>query len=148
MAEPLIVPPVSGTTRLAAVIGDPVRHSRSPRLANAAFAAAVERGYLAVVRGGADVGAYLVEHPQVDEIHITGSDRTHDAIVWGPPGPERDARRKRRSPLLKKPISSELGNISPVLLVPGPYTDDEIAFQAQSIAAGILNNASFNCNAV
>lgn len=40
MAEPLIVPPVSGTTRLAAVIGDPVRHSRSPRLANAAFAAA------------------------------------------------------------------------------------------------------------
>jgi aldehyde dehydrogenase (NAD(P)+) len=113
-----------------------------------AFAAAVERGYLAVVQGGADVGAYLVEHPQIDEIHITGSDRTHDAIVWGPPGPESAARRKRRSPLLKKPISSELGNISPVLLVPGPYTDDEIAFQAQSIAAGILNNASFNCNAV
>lgn len=40
MAEPTVVPSVSGTTRLAAVIGDPVRHSRSPRLANAAFAAA------------------------------------------------------------------------------------------------------------
>jgi shikimate dehydrogenase len=32
--------PVTGATRLAAVIGSPVRHSRSPVLANAAFAAA------------------------------------------------------------------------------------------------------------
>ncbi|MEO6988321.1 MAG: shikimate dehydrogenase [Aquihabitans sp.] len=32
--------PVTGTTRLAAVIGSPVSHSRSPVLANAAFAAA------------------------------------------------------------------------------------------------------------
>ena len=29
--------PISGTTRLAAVIGDPVRHSLSPALLNAAF---------------------------------------------------------------------------------------------------------------
>lgn len=33
-------PVISGSTRLAAVIGWPVRHSRSPQLANAAFAAA------------------------------------------------------------------------------------------------------------
>lgn len=32
--------PVTGSTRLAAVIGSPVRHSRSPVLANAAFASA------------------------------------------------------------------------------------------------------------
>jgi shikimate dehydrogenase len=31
--------PIAGTTRVAAVIGSPVRHSRSPLLANAAFAA-------------------------------------------------------------------------------------------------------------
>ena len=31
--------PISGSTRLAAVIGSPVRHSRSPQLINAAFAA-------------------------------------------------------------------------------------------------------------
>lgn len=39
MADP-VPPPVTGSTRLAAVIGSPVRHSRSPVLANAAFAAA------------------------------------------------------------------------------------------------------------
>lgn len=38
MADPTIPMP-SGATHLAAVIGSPVRHSRSPRLANAAFAA-------------------------------------------------------------------------------------------------------------
>ena len=31
---------VTGATRLAGVIGDPVRHSRSPAIHNAAFAAA------------------------------------------------------------------------------------------------------------
>ncbi|NLD75080.1 MAG: shikimate dehydrogenase, partial [Acidimicrobiales bacterium] len=33
-------PSITGSTRLAAVIGSPVRHSRSPSLANAAFGAA------------------------------------------------------------------------------------------------------------
>ncbi|HEX2575493.1 MAG TPA: shikimate dehydrogenase [Aquihabitans sp.] len=41
MAEATPAPvPVTGATRVAAVIGSPVAHSRSPRLANAAFAAA------------------------------------------------------------------------------------------------------------
>jgi hypothetical protein len=57
-------------------------------------------------------------------VHITGSDRTHDRIVWGPPGAERESRRMAEDePLLKKPISSELGCVTPVVMVPGPYTD-------------------------
>lgn len=111
-----------------------------------AFAAAVERGLIAVCYGGADVGSYLVEHPNVDEIHITGSDKTHDLMVWGPPGAERDARKARKEPLLKKEITSELGNVSPVIVVPGPYSDAELKFQGESITAAIANNASFNCN--
>jgi len=111
------------------------------------YASFIDRGWLAVVYGGADVGAWLTRHPLVDDIHITGSDRTHDAIVWGPPGPEREARRREGRPLLDKPISSELGNVTPVIVTPGPYTERELSFVAQNVATMVVNNASFNCNA-
>jgi aldehyde dehydrogenase (NAD(P)+) len=111
-----------------------------------AFKAAIDRGILTVCYGAADVGSYLVTHPVVDEIHITGSDKTHDIMVWGPPGPDRDARKKKKEPLLKKDITSELGNVTPVIVVPGPYSDAEIDWQGQSIAGSMANNASFNCN--
>jgi len=111
-----------------------------------AFAPLVRRNVFAVVYGGAEQGAALVGHPDVDEVHITGSDKTHDALVWGPPGPESEARRARNEPLLRKALTSELGNISPVIIVPGPYSDGEVDFQALSIAGMVANNASFNCN--
>lgn len=112
-----------------------------------AFAPAVERGLVAVVYGGGEEGAFLCGHPAVDEIHVTGSDRTHDLIAWGPPGPEREARKARRAPLLQKEITSELGCVSPVLVVPGPWDDRRLAFQAESVAGMVTHNASFNCNA-
>lgn len=111
------------------------------------FATFIERGYLAVVYGGAEVGAWLTRHPLVDDIHITGSDKTHDAIVWGPPGPEREARKREGRPVLDKPISSELGNVTPVIITPGPYNDRELRSIASNLAAMMVNNASFNCNA-
>ena len=111
------------------------------------FRPAIERGVLAVVHGGAEEGAFLCAHPAVDEIHITGSDKTHDLIVWGPPGPERAARQARGQPLLDKEITSELGCVSPVLVVPGPWDDRRLAFQAESVAGMVTHNASFNCNA-
>ena len=40
-----------------------------------AFAEFIERGYLELAYGGADVGAYLTDHEGIDEIHITGSDK-------------------------------------------------------------------------
>src|SRR5260370_642449 len=60
-----------------------------------AFRAAIEKGFFAVVYGGAEVGEYLVNHRLVDEVHITGSDKTHDIMVWAPPVPEREARKRR-----------------------------------------------------
>jgi acyl-CoA reductase-like NAD-dependent aldehyde dehydrogenase len=112
-----------------------------------ALAPLIERDYLRIVYGGGDVGALLCQHEQVDDIHITGSDRTHDLIVWGPPGPERDRRRAENQPLLDKTITSELGNVSPVIVVPADYSSSQLAFQAQSVASQVTNNASFNCNA-
>jgi acyl-CoA reductase-like NAD-dependent aldehyde dehydrogenase len=111
-----------------------------------AFAEAIRRNFLAVVYGGAEEGSYLVHHTGIDEIHLTGSVRTYDSIVWGAPGAERDVRKARNAPLISKPVSAELGNVTPVLVVPGPYTDKELYFQAESIAGGVAYNASFNCN--
>jgi acyl-CoA reductase-like NAD-dependent aldehyde dehydrogenase len=110
------------------------------------FRSLIEAGFLRVVYGGAAVGKYLCSHPGVEEIHITGSDKTHDAIVWGP-GPEGAERKKKNEPLLTKRITSELGNVSPVVLVPGPWTQDEIEFHALNVASQLQNNGSFNCNA-
>lgn len=112
-----------------------------------ALAPLIAKDYLRVVYGGGDVGAYLCQHPLVDDIHITGSDRTHDLIVWGPPGPEREKRRAAKDPVLKKSISSELGNVSPVIVVPADYSPAQLRFVARNVTTQVTNNASFNCNA-
>ena len=125
---------------------NPVNEWVGPHLERA-LAPLIDRGYLRIVYGGAEVGSYLCYHPLVDDVHITGSDRTHDAIVWGPPGPERERRLIANEPVLTKPISSELGNVSPVAIVPGKYSEQELRFQAKNIATMVVNNASFNCNA-
>ena len=67
--------------------------------------------------------------------------------MWGPPGAERELRKAQGRPLLKKPVTAELGNVSPVIVVPGPYSDTELAYQAEDVASGLIFNASFNCNA-
>jgi aldehyde dehydrogenase (NAD(P)+) len=112
-----------------------------------ALAPLVQRRFVRIVYGGGDVGEYLCQHPGVEDIHITGSDKTHDRIIWGPPGPEQERRKRERNPLLRKPISSELGNVSPVAIVPGQYTEAELAFQARNLVTMVVNNGSFNCNA-
>lgn len=111
------------------------------------FAPIIEIGFLRVAYGGGDVGKYLCEHPGIDSVHITGSDLTHDLIVWGPPGADRDKRKKENDPLLKKPITSELGNVSPMAIVPAQYSDAQLNFQARNIVSMVCNNGSFNCNA-
>src|SRR4029453_1215409 len=50
-------------------------------------------------------------------------------------------------PLCTKPVTSELGNVSPAVVVPGPWSDAEVEHAAQSIAGSFAFNAGFNCNA-
>ena len=106
----------------------------------------VDRGVLRVVPGGADVGARLCTHPTVDSVHVTGSQATYDAIMFGP-GADGAARKSRRERILAKPVSAELGNVSPVIVVPGRWSSGDIASQAENLASMLTNNAGFNCNA-
>ena len=108
------------------------------------FSEFVSRGWLRFVYGGADVGGYLAHHPKVDAIHMTGSAATYDAIVWGTDD-QAATRKANDTPILHKPISAELGGISPFIVVPGDWSDADIRFQAEHIATSKLNNAGHNC---
>ncbi len=110
------------------------------------FRALIEPGFLRVTYGGAAQGAYLCNHPGIDEIHITGSDKTFEAIVFGT-GEEGAKRKAQRQPQLSKLVTGELGNVSPVIVVPGPWSESDLAYQAEHIVSMLTNNAGFNCNA-
>jgi aldehyde dehydrogenase (NAD(P)+) len=104
----------------------------------------IEVDALRIVKGGAEVGAYLCDHPLVETLHVTGSDKTHDAIVWGT-GAEGIENRKAGTPRNTKQFSSELGSVSPTIVVPGPWSDADIAYQAENIATMKLQNSGHNC---
>lgn len=110
-----------------------------------AFSDAIAQDFLAIVAGGAEEGSYLVQHKDIDEVHLTGADRTYEAIIWGATEEERRRRMTEQRPLLDKPVTAELGNVSPVIVVPGPYTEKELRYQAEEIAGAMAFNASFCC---
>jgi len=110
----------------------------------AALAPLVSAGVLRIVQGGAAEGSYLAHHDGIEHVHITGSAATHDAIVWGV-GPQRAANKKAATPLLKKPITSELGGVSPIILVPGKWTRRDLRYQAEHVATQRLHNGGYNC---
>ena len=111
-----------------------------------AFKDAIEKKYLAVVYGSVEQAKYLIQHEGVDEIHITGSNNTHDYIYWGPPGRERVERMARNNPIVKKNGTSSLGNISPVIVYPGNYSKEELEYQAEDIAGSLNFNSGFMCS--
>ena len=110
-----------------------------------AFAPLVENDLLRIISGDASIGAAAVSDERVDDVHITGSSETHDAIVWGAKSDAREERRRNNRPVLDKPISSELGNVTPWVVVPGAYSKMQLNFQAENIVASMTNNAAFNC---
>jgi aldehyde dehydrogenase (NAD(P)+) len=110
----------------------------------AIFAPLIRDGYLRVLRGGGELGARLVHHETVEAVHITGSERTFDAIVWGT-GEEAAARRARREPLLSKPITSELGGVGPTIIVPGAWSRADLEYQAEHIATQKLHSSGHTC---
>jgi acyl-CoA reductase-like NAD-dependent aldehyde dehydrogenase len=125
---------------------NPVNAVVGPQLERA-FKALIDPGFLAIVYGGADVGSHLANHPKVDTLHVTGSDRTYDAIVWGPDRAEAQRRKAENKPINTRPFTAELGCVTPVMIVPGDWNDGDLDFQARQVASMVTQNASFNCNA-
>jgi acyl-CoA reductase-like NAD-dependent aldehyde dehydrogenase len=132
-----------GENRVCLLKMNPVNEFVGPYL-QAALQVFVDAGVLRLVYGGADVGAYCTQHEGIDEIHITGSDKTHDAIVYGT-GEEGARRRAADEPVNTRPITSELGNVSPVIVVPGPWSARDLAYHGDHLASMLVQNAGFNC---
>jgi aldehyde dehydrogenase (NAD(P)+) len=123
------------TSPLQAPLNDVVAHILAPL---------VEDGFVAVTAGDGEVGAYLVDHPGVDAVHLTGGRATHDAIVFGV-GEDGARRKAANQPRLSKPVTSELGGVGPVIVVPGPWTRRDVATQAEKIVSMALYNAGHAC---
>ncbi|MFE9320639.1 aldehyde dehydrogenase family protein [Nocardia sp. NPDC052278] len=101
-------------------------------------------GAVRILTGAADVGEYLVQHPDVAHVHMTGSAATHDAIVWGH-GEDAATRKAAGRPRLDKPITSELGGVSPTIVLPGRWSKADLRFQADHIVTQRLHNGGYNC---
>lgn len=108
------------------------------------FRALINRDFLKIVYGGVDEGSFLCDHEAVDELHLTGSDKTYEAVVFGR-GEEGRRRKTQRNPRIKKRFTGELGNVSPVIVVPGPWSERDIIRQAKYIATWMVANAGFAC---
>mmetsp|Transcript_21429 Transcript_21429/g.59358 ORF Transcript_21429/g.59358 Transcript_21429/m.59358 type:complete len:591 (-) Transcript_21429:722-2494(-) len=96
------------------------------------FAPFVEKGFLAFVYGGIEESRHLTTHPLVTSIHLTGSKATYDAIL-ATPGVQ------------GKPVTAELGNVTPYIIVPGPWSEADLEFHANSVAFGLIQNCGHNC---
>lgn len=125
---------------------NPVNEAAGPHIERI-FAPLAAAGVFGIVYGGGEIGKHLTDHKSVDTIHITGSDKTHDLIIWGSTAEEQAKNKAAGTPRLNKPITSELGCVTPVLVLPGPWSDHDLRFQADQVAGMIAQNGSFNCNA-
>ena len=100
------------------------------------FRCLIDEGFLQIAYGDEKVGQFLCFHSNVKNIHVTGSHKTYEAIYS-----ELSAHK------INKPITAELGNVSPIIVMPGKWSHKAIQFQAKNIASQLANNAGFNCNA-
>jgi hypothetical protein len=94
-----------------------------------AVAPLVEAGLVAFVVGGTEIAREAIAADPVTHVHLTGGAAAFAAVATS----------------TTKPITCELGNVTPWFIVPGRYTPAQLRFQADTIAASIANNTSFNC---
>eukprot|EP00928_Gymnodinium_smaydae_P027834 TRINITY_DN21398_c0_g3_i1.p1 TRINITY_DN21398_c0_g3~~TRINITY_DN21398_c0_g3_i1.p1 ORF type:complete len:1077 (+),score=141.89 TRINITY_DN21398_c0_g3_i1:62-3292(+) len=103
------------------------------------FAPLIREGFVASLVGGVEESQALLRNPCVDHVHMTGGKATHDAIVWGGT--------QRKEKVLSKPITSELGAVTPYIIGPGQWTDEELDHHARYFTTVLMQNNSCNCNA-
>ena len=105
----------------------------------------VSRGFMIITKGDMEASEYLTIHDGFQQTHLTGSNYTYENIVYGRTLSEKERSLKTLSKMNKKPITSELGNVTPIIVHPGNWSRSEIKHQAKKIVTAKLNNSGFNC---
>jgi len=110
------------------------------------FADLIEQGFFYACEADTAQSQALVHHPLVDRVHMTGGTATHDAIVWGSTAEKRAQNKAANTPVLNKPMSSELGCITPWVVVPGTvWSPEQINHMAGHLVAAFVAQNSCNC---
>ena len=109
-------------------------------ITNILFSELIDQGYFASeVDSGVERSQELLYASCVSCVHLTGGKATHDAIVWGCEMP-------REKPVLQATMTSELGCVSPWIVVEGNYSQRELEHQAKHLFVCLFSNAGANCN--
>lgn len=96
-----------------------------------AFAPLIEAGVLRIVHGDDDLGRALATRDDIDAIHVTGTRRTLAEV------------RDIAAPAVT--VTGEADGVTPVIVVPGPWTNREVETHARVIAGTVTSNAGFTC---
>jgi hypothetical protein len=111
------------------------------------FGPLIDKGYLDMeLHTSNERVLALIHHADVTAVHLTGGKKTHDLLVFGTDANEREKNMKNKTPKLKATVTSELGAVSPWIVVPGRYTPQEMENQGKYVASLVHANASCNCN--
>jgi len=105
----------------------------------------IKHHFLTIVTGDAEVGKYLSEHHAISHIHLTGSHLTYENIAYGKKLNDKEKGSKTIKKINTTSISTELGNVTPVIIIPDKWSKSDIRVQAKKVATAKLQNAGFNC---
>ena len=97
------------------------------------FAPLIDRGFVAtMLHTTIEAAASIVAHDLVTHVHMTGGKATHDAILWGSPSLSSvgaaalDRVRERK---ISAKMTSELGCVTPWIVLPAAFSDAELQHQ-------------------
>jgi hypothetical protein len=122
----------------------PVREFSAP-FYEELFGDLIDDGFFVSTLGDLDISSWLCEHNLIDAVHMTGGTATHDAIVWGV-GEAQLKNKQANTPVLTKPMTSELGCITPWIICSGvEWTDKQLRRHASQLAKAFVSQNSCNC---
>ena len=91
----------------------------------------ISRGYMVITNADLEGSKYISAHSGFNQIHLTGSNFTYEQIVYGKVLTDKERSLKTLSKVNKTPITTELGNVTPIIVHPGNWSRSEIKHQAK-----------------